>query len=1072
MQKTDSITSSAGSALENEMTIPSQWKRIAGLTAGALLGLTVSVSAHSFSPSQAPILSSSAVKPNVLILLDNSGSMNNAIEPAEVASSRYDKVAYYNSDDREYLYADDNTILGNMSRGPNGDRCNSGRVALWAVNRLGYVSDRRCFLLPDPVGGGQTRYSAKYLSYIYHALSSTNNNNGTDLRTRLPNEYRMNVAREVTENIISQNRGLRYGLFTFNPPTWSDSGPGGSMQVEASDIQETYSPTGALITNATQALENYNSLIGSIRDVTATSNTPLAETYYEMTRYLRGMSPYQGLKPNRGNYKSPIEYRCQKNFSIVVTDGLPTFDRTFPNNDPQVPRGRSLPNWDGIDNDGNNTDGNNEGDTLYLDDIAKFAYDIDMRTSGTDLAGKSFNEPGFAKQNMQTYTVGFATSNEMLEDAAKYGHGSYYTANDSVQLNESLSQAINAISAQAGSGGAGASSSQSLTTDTVYYKTLYDPEDWKGTIEAYRLNPVTGRAGSMLWTTDTTFDSRSAGVYQTFNTATKRPVSLSLSTISAEQRAQLESSITPPLTATAEQLLNWSKGTPVGSLRSRSSLLGDIINSPLERVSPETQTVAAITGDASYDNYLSYKKTRLTNSLLVNANDGFFHVLNAQTGAHRYSYMPSSVLPLLNIVANPDYAETGMHRFLVDGQISVSDSQLGSNWATVAVAGMGAGGKSMFAVRLLQQGATNPDTPEALWEITAPATNDPASDWNDLGYTYSRAAIARTQSNQWVAIFGNGYGSYNGKAALYIVDLASGDLLRKIVVDENTSGTPAEQARGNGLSSPQIVVNAQHQLEKIYAGDLRGNLWRFDVSSTSPASWNAGKLFSAGGTKPITTYPLITEHPSGGHLVSFGTGKLAEASDKLNKDEQTFYAIWDKDGREVSNSSLLEQTINSEITISGESYFTVTTHEIDWTRHNGWRLPLMYGGVREGERVIYPAQTTEGRVIFVTAKIDAADPCVSSGSGRLVELDLLSGSMLNYEVLDTNADGKIDESDTIVAGLNFNDGMPGAPVIIDRGPEKPTQTKAILLSTGETRFVDEKARSTTNARRIMWRQIQ
>src|SRR5690606_2426586 len=184
MQKTDSITSSAGSALENEMTIPSQWKRIAGLTAGALLGLTVSVSAHSFSPSQAPILSSSAVKPNVLILLDNSGSMNNAIEPAEVASSRYDRVAYYNSG---YRYADDNTILGNMSRGPNGDRCNSGRVALWAVNRLGNVSDRRCFLLPDPVGGGQTRYSAKYLSYIYHALSSTNNNNGTDLRTRLPN---------------------------------------------------------------------------------------------------------------------------------------------------------------------------------------------------------------------------------------------------------------------------------------------------------------------------------------------------------------------------------------------------------------------------------------------------------------------------------------------------------------------------------------------------------------------------------------------------------------------------------------------------------------------------------------------------------------------------------------------------------------------------------------------------------------------------------------------------------------------------------------------------------------------
>lgn len=1037
-----------------------KWKRTLSLTAGLVLGLSVAGSAHAFSPSQAPILSSPAVKPNVLILLDNSGSMNMAIEPAAVASSSSSTVRYRSGNrwQGDYSYV----ILGNMGQ----YNCSNNYVALRAAS----TNTTRCYRLPDPVGQKQTRYSAKYLSYIFNTYRNSTN----DLRDVLPNEYRMQVARDVTENLISNNRGLRYGLFTFNEPrsaTWwvpEDRGPGGSLRFPASDITETYSPSGTIITDATQAIKNYNDLINQIRDVKATANTPLAETYYEMTRYLRGMSPYQSTNPTTGNYISPIEYRCQRTFSIVVTDGLPTYDRTFPSNDPQG--GNNLPNWDRINNDGANLNGDGEGDTLYLDDMAKFAYDIDMRT-GVDAAGKSFDAPGFAKQNMQTYTVGFAISNQMLEDAAKYGDGKYYTANDAAQLNESLSQAINAISAQAGSGGAGASSSATLTSDTIYYKTLYDPEGWKGTIEAYRLHPATGRIDEtigMLWSTDNTYRS-TGGKYETYNTQTRKPVDLTYNNLSAAQQAQLNASIALPMTATGAQLINWSKGSSVNGLRSRTSLLGDVINSSLERVSPETQTVSAITGDTSYDSYLSFKKTALTTSLLVNANDGFFHVLDAETGAHRYAYMPSSVIPLLNIVAEPSYGESGAHRFLVDGQISVSDAQLGSNWATVAVAGMGAGGKSMFAVKLLEQGGINSNIPAALWEISAPASNTPTDEWNDLGYTYSRAAIARTPSNQWVAVFGNGYGSHTGAAALYIVDLATGALIEKIVVDDNTSGTPAERAAGNGLSSPQIVVNAQHQIEKIYAGDLRGNLWRFDASN-----WSHSKLFSAGATQPITTYPLVTEHPRSGHLISVGTGKLSEASDKLNKDEQAFYAIWDDNsGTQVTSTQLLQQNITTNITLDGESYFRTTDHEIDWDTHKGWYLPLIQDGISEGERVIYPAQTTEGRVVFVTAKIDAEDPCESSGSGRLVELDLFSGSMLNYEVLDTNKDGTIDDKDEMVSGRNFNDGLPGAPVIIDSGAEKPTQTKAILLSSGVTEFIDERAAAKTlGARRIMWRQIQ
>lgn len=1050
-------------------------KSAISFASGILLSSFITVPVYAFSPVQAPILSASAVTPNVLVLLDNSGSMRNAIAPPAVALSNRPQVAYYTGNG--YAFTNDNLALSSMSRGPNGDRCSSGRVALYEVVNF-QVRNRRCFRLPDPVGNELTRYNNRYLSYIYYDLSTTNSDNGTDLRSVLPDDYRMNVARNVTNQIVTDNRGLRYGLFTFNPPVSGNSGPGGSLQIEVKDFSETISPTGATRTTAAQAQTNYQNFVNEVNSVDASTNTPLSEAYYEMTRYLRGLSRYQGLQTLSGNsnYASPIEYRCQRTFSIVVTDGLPTFDRSFPSDDPKrnnptVAGNNNLPNWDGVDNDGNDTSGDAEGDALFLDDMAKFAYDIDLRdTTATDLAGKSFNAAGFTKQNMQTYTVGFAVNNEMLEDAADYGKGQYYTANDASELNDSLTRAINAITAQAGSGGAGASSSATLTADTVYYKTLYEPASWSGTIEAYRLNSVTGRTDTLLWTTDNTFNA--SATFQGYNTSTNAPVTLNFGNLSAAQRTQLNGAVSSPLTGT--NLLEWSKGTPVAGLRSRPVLLGDIVNSSLERVAPETQTVSAIVGDLTYDTYLAYKRTALSTSLLVNGNDGFFHVLNANTGERRYGYMPSSVLPSLSIIAAPDYATSGSHRFLVDGQISVSDAQLGSTWSTVAVSGMGAGGKSMFGVRLFQQTSTSPNSPAALWELSPPPTNTPSNAMNDLGYTYSKAAIARTKNNQWVAVFGNGYGSYTGKAALYIVDLRTGALVRKIVVDENTTGTAAEKARGSGLSSPQIVVNAQHQIEKIYAGDLRGNLWKFDTSSALAADWSASKLFAAGASQPITTYPLITEHPQGGHQVSFGTGKLAEASDKLTKTQQAFYSIWDSPAvsGQVALSTLQPQSITQEVTIGGQDYFRTSTNPVDWNTQRGWYLPLIYNGVAQGERVIFPAQTTEGRVVFVTAVIDAEDPCVSSGSGRLVELDLLTGGMLNYEVLDTNRDGRIDDSDSIIAGININEGLPGLPVIIDRGDDKPTQTKAVLLSTGQTLFLDERARASGLSRRIMWRQLQ
>ena len=277
-------------------------------------------------------------------------------------------------------------------------------------------------------------------------------------------------------------------------------------------------PVSGSVTQA-QANTNYNALIASINGLSAIANTPLAESYYEITRYMRGMAPYYNSTPT--TYTSPIQYRCQKNYGVVITDGLPTFDRTFPTNDPLG--GSRLPNWDGIStNDGDNLSGDAEGDTLYLDDIAKFAFDIDMRTTGTDAAGKSWNAADFPKQNMNTYTVGFTAANQMLSDAASYGQGKYYQATDSAGLNTALSSALSDITSKAGSGGSGITSSSIVGVGSSYYQTSYDPKDWRGTIKSYGFTSSGAvNTASVLWTTDTAIvPGATAPTYQSWNTLT------------------------------------------------------------------------------------------------------------------------------------------------------------------------------------------------------------------------------------------------------------------------------------------------------------------------------------------------------------------------------------------------------------------------------------------------------------------------------------------------------------------------------------------------------------------------
>ncbi|UZE11161.1 pilus assembly protein [Pseudomonas sp. B21-053] len=1016
---------------------------------GALLSLYLTAPAYAFTPSDSPLLSAAAVPPNVMLLIDDSGSMNTIIfaagfDPAVNRTPARQCNAFIG------LCLSSSDIVGSsifLSSLPTSG-CSGGAYAFYN-NSL----TPQCIKLPDPVGNGNTRYTDDYLSYLVGLANGSNRDFTTG---SIPTDYRINVARNVSTSLVSSNRGLRIGLATFNPPTSNNSGNGGYIARSVSDL----AVVSGSVTQA-QADTNYNALISAINGLGAVANTPLAETYYEITRYFRGMAPYYNSTP--ATYTSPIQYRCQKNYGVVITDGLPTYDRTFPTNDPLGLN--RLPNWDGINNDGNDLTGDDEGDTLYLDDIAKFAFDIDMRSTGTDLAGKSWTAADFPKQYMNTYTVGFTAANQMLSDAAAYGQGLYYQANDAAGLNSALSSALSNITSKAGSGGSGVTSSSTLSSGSSYFQTTYDPKDWRGTIKAYGFTASGAvNTAAVLWTTDTAIvPGAAAPTYQSWNTLTNAAITLSYGNFSPAQQTSLGLNL--PTGIVGNDLVEWSKGTNKAGLKVRTVLLGDIINSPLALASPTEQTAADLVGDSTYTTYLATKATNMSASLVVNANDGFLNVINAANGARRYAYMPSSVLPSLRYIADPTYINGVSHKFLVDGQVGVFDAQLGTAWKTLALGGTGAGGRTFYAVQLFDASAGNAF--KALWEFSAPATANTANAFNDLGYAYARPEVARLADGRWAAFISNGYGSNSGVAALYVVDVRDGSLIKKIVVD-STETT-------NGLSSVKLKVNSQNVVQAAYGGDLKGRLWKFDLSGATTDTWGlafSGKpLFTApgGATQPITAQPLLADNSLGGKQVFFGTGKFNETADKTNKDLQAFYSVWDADGGsgQITVSSLQAQSVTGVTTGSaGGQFITTSQNDTTYPTEKGWYLPLVYNNVLTGERVINQANLVAGRVVFTTASVDTTDPCASFGTGKLVELDAFSGKMLNYAVLDTNGDGLVDSTDSISSGVIFTGGIPTLNAIVNNAGRKIVNDS----SGGITSLVEKPGGG--GSRRIMWRQIQ
>ena len=693
--------------------------------------------------------------------------------------------------------------------------------------------------------------------------------------------------------------------------------------------------------------------------------------------------------------------------------------------------------------------------------------------------------------------------NRMLQDAAEYGHGRYYTANSATELGGVLQQAVAEIQRVSGSAASVASNTGFLGPDSRIYVARFDSGDWSGNLLAYtldadRLSPTYGMLvlnpahdEGAAW--DAAAEVPAPGSRTIITRPNDTGVPFRWNSFSApEQTAYFSGNA---------GYVDYIRGNGVSGMRPRSSKLGDFVNSAPIWVGAPNARYPDNLEIASYAAFRANYRDR-PKMIYAGANDGMLHGFDAEDGTERLGYVPKAVLGSLRELASASYGSN--HRFYVDGTPTVVDAYIGDRWRTVLAGGLNKGGQAIYALDVTDPTlfAETNAADISLWEFTD----------NDLGYTYSQPALARMNDGSWAVIFGNGYNntepdgsaSTTGNAVLFVVDAANGNLLRKIDTGVGTAQDPTGLGRPNGLATVAPVdLDGDRRIDLVYAGDLFGNLWRFDLAHKNRNLWKRDyRLFSACGAaacaasnrQSITVRPSVIRHPSGlGQIVLFGTGKYLESTDRSagSGGLQSFYGIWDADSSALApsgRSQLLQQSILSEQSVSFTSPDNEEIHyEVrvlsqlrpSWGTHRGWFIDLVPpSGTLQGERQVTHPVLRNGRIVFTTL-IPGGDPCAPGGKGWLMEMDAGSGGRLRYSPFDLNGDYRFSSADFVtvtiddepvllpVSGIAIEGGAAATPSVL--AAENGMEFK-YLSTAGGLRVVRENPGSDDTGRQS-WRQI-
>jgi type IV pilus assembly protein PilY1 len=638
-----------------------------------------------------------------------------------------------------------------------------------------------------------------------------------------------------------------------------------------------------------------------------------------------------------------------------------------------------------------------------------------------------------------------------------------------------------------------------LTATSLMYSALTDTVSFNSTANWDASCVLTGGSCAATGSTNTAQGSSSRNLLSWNGSA---GIPLEWSNLSASQLSALGN--------TSE--LDYLRGgrtneiTPTGTTgyRARTGVLGDIINSSPTWVGPPSfpykgpwrdllNSAATMPEGTTYAAFVSSNATR-TNVVYAGANDGFLHgfragaynadgTFNASStndGNELLGYMPAAVSTTIHNstsvldFSSPQYT----HAIFVDATPGTGDLYYAGAWHTWLVGGLGAGSNLSGPIGDQTSSATNSSifaiditNPSNFSETNAaslivgewsPSTlscvsNIPANCGLNMGNTYGTPIIRRLHDGNWAVIFGNGLNSSTGKAGIFVMTIRQSDGNKSFHFLDTGSG-PSGGLKNGIEYVASADLDGDHVTDYIYAGDVFGNIWRFDLTNSDPTNWAADSspLFTTPTGQPITTKVTVSSaiakigNPR--ILIAFGTGQklpqtATSAATYATGTSQSLYGIWDWNmntwnskgstqyasltGPQTLNTSVLQSQIATNVTGSSgniSGYRTVTMNAVCWSGSStctagntqfGWRLTLP----TSSEQVIYSPTTAYG-LFLVNTTIPAVNNVLTCdnqpSSGYTMAINIDSGGSPTKSFFADATNNYVSSSGQVVSGIGLS----------------------------------------------------
>ena len=904
------------------------------------------------------------IEPNVMILLDSSGSMDD-----EINTNPYDADTPYSG-----AYVSEKVYTQNTSGGWSVYKDTIAEVdsdrARTALSADGYWQGK--------IGGSKiTLRTGNYLNWL-----ATGGDNY---------QKKIDIAKRVLKKLVQNVDGVRFGVMQF--ANNDREGQGGAGMV-------------ASIGTATDTIAK------QIDKIKPNGYTPLGEMLSDAGSYYNG---------SFGGYASPIQYECQPNFAILISDGLQNGKKDAPT----------------------------EATTLY-------ATDYSATFTG--------------KQNVILHTVGFAVdasekdaANDVLQKAAKNGGGTFYYSDDEQQLEAALEDAIRQIVAATFAFATPVIPTTSATGINRAYLAAFqsDPSRpaWRGYLKAYQRDangqvPVDSSgvplASALVWEAGDRLSNKAAstrmiytyvnGLRQEFRTTTSDVTAAILGVANDTEKNKLIDYV--------RGLDTYDDDADGNVTEERAWKLGDIFHSTPALVTPPISPSA----DATYIAFRSANASRTT-VLYAGSNDGMLHAFRESDGEELWAFIPPNVLGNLKMLTET----SADHPFFVDAGPVATDVKIGGTWKTVLVFGERRGGKAYYGLDI-----TDPSSPAYLWSFTDAK----------LGETWSEPAIGKVQmadgTVKFVAFVGGGYDTSqnnNTGRAVFAIDIATGSKLWEYY---NAAGATDDRSYMNFslAANPTLAdLNGDGVVDRLYIGDVGGQLWKFDLSAAATLSaglisnWTGKRVFAASPTQsnpPATGeyYPAqafyaaaVPAYDDKGNVwVYIGTG---DRNHPNNSAQNRFYAIKDNVG--MTNGSALTESNLLDVTSANG---TVT---------QGW-----YVRVGTSEKVLASADVFNKIVYFSTFTPTTMSACGSGGgTAKLYAVQVLTG----YAAVDWSSGTALASTNaTLARAKTIGTGIPSRPIMVIT-ESGATLTTSVIAATTSQQLPSNPAPPPNSMRRILyWRE--